>query len=243
MPILTGMALCRRGKCADDECVGTRPGACITLETTLATKRKTAGARETAPRSGRRPRRGESAQRWLLLIYRVPSEPSRNRVSVWRELKRLGALFLQSCVCIVPDRPACRAGIDAAIEKIEAAKGTYFLFPIAGVDAAQTAKLLAAFRSLAAREYDEIIEECTTRFVTEIEFERGRENFTYEEAEEIREDFEKIERWLARVSERDWFDTGGHRAVEREIARCEKLLEAFEEEVYRRAGNDPGAHD
>ena len=40
---------------------------------------------------------------WRTLIYRVPAEPASKRVSVWRDLKRLGALYLQQCVCIVPD--------------------------------------------------------------------------------------------------------------------------------------------
>lgn len=161
---------------------------------------------------------------------------------MWRELKRQGALFLQSCVCIVPDLPACRSGIEAAIEKVRAAEGTHFLFPLARIDPAQTDRLVTAFRALSTKEYEEIVEECETKFVKEIEFERGRQNFTYEEAEEIREDFEKIERWLERVVARDWFDAGPRDAVRRELGRCEALLEAFEEEVYRRAGSDPGAH-
>ncbi len=180
--------------------------------------------------------------KWLLLVYRVPPEPSRVRVAVWRELKRLGALFLQSCVCIVPDCKACRDGLTAAIGKIAAGDGTHFLFPIKRLDANQTEKLVKAFRVLSTKEYEEIVEECETRFAAEIAHERARENFTYEEAEEIREDFEKIQRWFARVVARDWFRAGQRDAVEREMRHCETLLEAFEEEVYGRAGTDPAAH-
>jgi DNA-binding transcriptional regulator PaaX len=179
---------------------------------------------------------------WLLLTYRVPSEPSRNRVSVWRELKRLGALFLQNCVCIVPDLPDCRAGLDAAEEKIAAAGGTHFRLPVPRLDAEQTERLVAAFRALSATEYQEIVEECETKFLPEIAFERGRGNFIYEEAEEIREDYEKIQRWFDRVLARDWFHADGREAVRRHLADCEAQLEAFEEEVYRRAGTDPAAH-
>jgi len=180
---------------------------------------------------------------WLLLVYRVPSEPSRNRVSVWRELKRRGALFVQSCVCVFPDLPECRAGLDAAIEKIETAAGSHFLFPIAGLDEPQSQRLADAFRNLSANEYAEIIEECETKFHTEIEYERGRENYSYEEAEEIREDYEKIQRWLARVVARDWFASGQREQVSAALASCEAALDAFEEEVYRRAGTDQSAHD
>ena len=40
--------------------------------------------------------------RWLLLIYRVPSEPSRLRATVWRRIKSLGAIYLQSSAAALP---------------------------------------------------------------------------------------------------------------------------------------------
>ncbi|WP_279580643.1 hypothetical protein [Fodinicola feengrottensis] len=33
---------------------------------------------------------------WLLLVYKVPSEPTRLRATVWRRLKGMGAIYLQS---------------------------------------------------------------------------------------------------------------------------------------------------
>jgi hypothetical protein len=180
-------------------------------------------------------------QGWLLLVYRVPSEPSNNRVSVWRELKRLGVLYLQQCVCIVPAFDECVRGVQAVTARIEALHGTSDLFRIRDAGAAEQERLLAGFRQLSAKEYAEIIEECQTKFAKEIEFERFRQNFTYEEAEEIREDLEKIRRWFTRVTERDWFAAGMRDQVEVELQQCEQLLEEFEQEVYRRTGDDQPA--
>jgi hypothetical protein len=39
---------------------------------------------------------------WLLLIYKVPNEPSARRVYVWRKLKALGALLLQDSAWVLP---------------------------------------------------------------------------------------------------------------------------------------------
>ena len=39
---------------------------------------------------------------WVLLLYKVPSEPSARRVYVWRKLKRLGALLLHDAVWVLP---------------------------------------------------------------------------------------------------------------------------------------------
>jgi hypothetical protein len=39
---------------------------------------------------------------WLLLVYRIPREPTASRVYVWRKLKQLGAASLQDAVWILP---------------------------------------------------------------------------------------------------------------------------------------------
>jgi len=178
----------------------------------------------------------------LLLVYRVPSEPSRNRVAVWRELKRNGALFLQSCICILPALDSCRAGIGRAVARVREVGGTHYLFELATLPDSDRRRLTRAFRQLAAKECDEIIEECRTRFVSEVAYEHRRANYTYEEAEEIREDLEKIERWFQRVRARDWFRCGRRGAVERELRHCRELLEEFEETVYAHADSDPAVH-
>ena len=45
---------------------------------------------------------------WLLLQHRVPTEPSAGRVTVWRKMKRLGALLLQDATWALPATPWTR---------------------------------------------------------------------------------------------------------------------------------------
>ncbi len=40
---------------------------------------------------------------WLLLTYKLPSEPSRRRGYVWRKLKRLGAINIYEAVWVLPE--------------------------------------------------------------------------------------------------------------------------------------------
>jgi uncharacterized protein Usg len=42
---------------------------------------------------------------WLLLHYKIPTEPSALRVYIWRKLKRIGAFLLQDAVWVLPDNP------------------------------------------------------------------------------------------------------------------------------------------
>jgi hypothetical protein len=49
-----------------------------------------------------------SATAWLLLLYKVPAEPTARRVSIWRKLKRLGAILLHDAAWVLPDTPRTR---------------------------------------------------------------------------------------------------------------------------------------
>ena len=44
----------------------------------------------------------------MLLVYRLPREPSRHRVAVWRKLRDLGALYLQDGVAALPEDAVTR---------------------------------------------------------------------------------------------------------------------------------------
>jgi hypothetical protein len=46
-----------------------------------------------------------SAKHWVILLYRVPPQPTAGRVGVWRKLKRLGALLLHDSVWVLPASP------------------------------------------------------------------------------------------------------------------------------------------
>jgi hypothetical protein len=164
------------------------------------------------------------------------------RVGVWRELKRLGALYLQQAVAIFPDQPAVHDGLAQVRQRITEVGGTFHFFQLPPLDPDHEKELVQGFRELSGKEYAEIVEECETKFLKEIEFERFRGNYTFEEAEEIRQDLEKIRRWFDRVVERDWFSADGRPEVEDWLARCETELEAFESEVYdHTGGEDPSS--
>ncbi|HWE61176.1 MAG TPA: Chromate resistance protein ChrB [Chloroflexota bacterium] len=175
---------------------------------------------------------------YLLLIYQVPTQPSAARVGVWRELKRLGALYLQQSVCIIPNVAPLRTHLETVTARITALGGTYHLLPIRTLPPEEEAKIVEGFQSQSTQQYDEIIENCEVNFVKEIEFETFRQNFTYAEAEEIRQDLDKIRRWYDRVVERDWFGAARREDAAAWIERSERLLEEFEEKVFTRQQTD-----
>lgn len=180
----------------------------------------------------------KSRHRWLLLIYRVPSQPTSARVGVWRELKKVGAQYIQQAACVLPDRKEPRAVLERVRRRIAEMDGTSWYFELAGVEPDVEQQLIDGFLEQSGKDYEEIVEECDTKFVKEIEFERFRENYTFEEAEEIRQDYDKLVRWLRRVEDRDWMGSPGRDAARARVADCERLLAEFEADVYERTTGD-----
>jgi hypothetical protein len=186
--------------------------------------------------SGMRPQ----DETWLLLIYRVPSDSSNARVSVWRELKRLGGFYVQQAVCVLPDTEDLRSSLERIRERISILGGSSVFLTLRDVDDDARGQFVEGFRGQSAKEYAEIVEECETKFFKEIEFERFRGNYTYEETEEIRQDLEKLRRWLDKVEGRDWMKADGRALAHDKVAECERLLEAFEADVYERTAGGAG---
>jgi hypothetical protein len=60
---------------------------------------------------------------WLLLVYRIPREPTAPRVAVWRKLKRLGAILLNDAAWVLPAREATREQFRWLAAEIEEAGG------------------------------------------------------------------------------------------------------------------------
>jgi hypothetical protein len=171
--------------------------------------------------------------RFMLLVYRMPARPTAARVYVWRMLKKLGAVHLQQSVTVFPQNRQIAHQLEPLLEKITDSAGEYHLLPLRQLPAVETEKLVARFVDQTARHYDEIIENCEINFTKEIEFETFRRNFTYEEAEEIRIEYEKIVGWFERVSQRDWFGAPNRDGALEWLERCRKMLEGFEAQVFR----------
>jgi hypothetical protein len=170
----------------------------------------------------------------------MPATPTAGRVAVWRLLKKMGAIYLQQSLCVFPDNARLRQELGPVLARIEESQGEYHLLPLRQLSPQEDAKLAEQFLEQTEKHYEEIIENCEVNFTKEVEFETFRQNFTYEEAEEIRAEFEKITSWFDRVRERDWFNSPREADARTWIEKCERMLEEFEAKVYElqeRAGN------
>src|SRR5258707_14291889 len=101
----------------------------------------------TTRRPSRSVKRGAPLS-WRVLIYRVPTEPASKRGSVGRDLKRLGALYLQQCACIFPDLPGVTEEVQQVAARIPAVGGETSLLEVPRIDEGGEDRIIGWFRTL-----------------------------------------------------------------------------------------------
>ena len=99
----------------------------------------------------------ESSGRWLLLVYKVPHEPSANRVSTWRRLKRLGAVLLHDAVWVLPSSARTREQFQWLASDIKDLGGEAFVWSASLSADGQDEQLAKQFTEQVDRLYGEIL--------------------------------------------------------------------------------------
>jgi hypothetical protein len=173
---------------------------------------------------------GDGAGRgWLLLIYRVPPEPTRLRSTVWRRIKSLGAIYLQNSVAALPASTANERALRKLRREITDMSGTAMLMSCSVL--AGESEVRASFQAARNDEYEEIVDKCED-FLAQIQKEYDQNHFTYAELEENEVDLVKLKNWFAKIVERDVFGASGRAACEQFLEKCELTLEAYAARVY-----------
>jgi hypothetical protein len=171
--------------------------------------------------------------RWLLLIYRIPSEPSRLRATVWRRIKSLGAIYVQSSAAALPASTSAERALRKLRSEILDMAGTAMLLSCQVL--AGESDIRAQFQHARDDEYEEIVDKCED-FIAGIDKEYRETHFSYAELEENEVDLVKLRTWLQRVQERDVFGAAGLQAAVSALADCEEKLEAYAARVYAEEG-------
>jgi hypothetical protein len=169
--------------------------------------------------------------RWLLLIYRIPSEPTRLRATAWRRLKGLGAVYLQNSAAALPASQMGERALRKLRHDIVDMGGTALLLECGAL--VGEAEIIESFQKARNDEYEEIVDRCAD-FLQQVQKEHDAEHFSYAELEENDVDLAKLRSWMAKVLERDAFQASGRQETEEWLARCETALEGYAAEVYAR---------
>jgi hypothetical protein len=169
---------------------------------------------------------------WLLVSASTAGAAATLRVTVWRRLRSLGALYIQQSVCLLPERPEVVREVRRLVDRVHHQGGSARVLRIELTDPVERAQVVAELNAARDAEYAEVLDRIPA-FRQELEMERARGRASYVEVEESEADLERFRSWLAKIAQRDYFDASGGAAAREAVAAAAAKLEAFEAEALR----------
>jgi hypothetical protein len=93
---------------------------------------------------------------WLLLLFSLPAGKKTERVSIWRRLKKSGAIQLTTSTYILPDRPSLYELFQWLAKQIRDYRGEATLIRAREIEGLSNEKLIQSFNSAREAEYAEV---------------------------------------------------------------------------------------
>jgi DNA-binding transcriptional regulator PaaX len=179
-----------------------------------------------------------AGRRWLLLVCRMPTEPARHRMALWRELRRAGAVPVAQAVWALPDLPAAEAVLANARRHVHAAGAEMLALTADGHDPASAERLDALYAEARAQEWAEFTADCD-KFLVEIDKEERVGKYTLAELEEEEQSLDRLRRWYRDLRVRDLLGTPPSADADQYLKRCSERLDQYAERVYARLASPP----
>ncbi len=161
--------------------------------------------------------------RWILLIYKIPPQPARLRIGVWRKLKKLGAVYLQKSVVVLPENAYLRDELENTAHDIENFRGEATIVFTSNIE--KEANIIAEFQEQTNKEYEKIIAR-GEKFLKMISI--VQKQMKIKELEII---LDGLKQRFAEVRRRDYFDAETRKEAERVVEECEKYYLRLVREV------------
>jgi len=152
---------------------------------------------------------------WIALSYRLPSEPSRLRLAIWRRLKRIGALLLHDSVWVLPIDGRTREAFEWLAEEIEEQDGTALIWEAQSLNVKQDQGIMGRFRTEADVRYASLAESAL-RLQRLAQRRRVRSG----QVHQIRRQLLGLERALRLERRRDYFRAPGRAAAEEAVRQA-----------------------
>lgn len=167
---------------------------------------------------------------WRLITYRVPTEPSRHRVAIWRELRKVGAVALQQGTWALPTGDLFDAALRRARALVERADGSFFVAQVDGDDASNS-DLESRFTAERQAEWTEFLSECD-KYETEIDHEIEIHKLTLAELDEEEHALDRLRRWHRELQTRDLFGAPSANRGDQRLKEVTERLEEYAERVF-----------
>jgi len=154
---------------------------------------------------------GSAAGEWVLLSYRLPREPSTPRITLWRKLRRLGAVQLVDGLVALPADPKTIEAFEWLAEEVVEAGGEAWTWRGQPGSKAQEQSLLERMTGSIVEEYMALLADARAS-----------------KAEVTRRTVERLRRELHKIEARDHVAPKEREQARRAIERLVAAVDAAE---------------
>src|SRR5687768_3541252 len=93
------------------------------------------------------------ARTWLLLLYALPARKGTSRVSLWRQLKKSGAIALKTSTYVLPDEPQHRERFQWLAQQVRESGGDATLIYATDIEGTSDDEIVRMFNAARAEDY------------------------------------------------------------------------------------------
>jgi len=142
---------------------------------------------------------------WVMLAYRLPREPSTPRITLWRKLRRLGAVQVVDGLVALPSNARTREQVEWLADEAVAAGGEATVWVASSASSVQERALAQRMSDAVASEYRQVVAEA--------------ESATGEPETARRRTAARLRRELLRINRRDYFPPPERAQAKAAVAR------------------------
>jgi hypothetical protein len=151
---------------------------------------------------------------WLLLLYGLPTRHGTARVSLWRKLKKFGAVPLKTSAYVLPDEPIHHERFQWLAKQIQDEGGDATLIRVAEIEGLTNDHIIQLFNEARTAEYKELGEI----------IQKSLANQKSIKPDSLSRDLEKLQRRFNEVRAIDYFSAPAVQDTEMLLRRLERLL-------------------
>ncbi len=97
---------------------------------------------------------------WLLLLYGLPAKGNTARVTLWRKLRKYGAVQLKTSAYVLPDQPQHYERFQWLATEIRESGGEATLIRVSQIEGVADQQIIQMFNDARAAEYKEVSQAC-----------------------------------------------------------------------------------
>jgi len=154
--------------------------------------------------------------KWLLLLYGLPTKKSAARVNLWRQLKKAGALSLKTSAYLLPDQPEHHERFQWLAQQVRDGGGEATIIRVTDIEGLSGQDIVRQFNQMRAADYDALQPALNGLFSKNKK--RRDESFA--------EDFERLTRQFDEIRKIDFFDSPRSQDIQMLLKRAANLRTA-----------------